>query len=234
MTADRPRFRAADPSSVLAAVSERQLDELLEHARPRRYEAGATVFREGRPSNSVVLLETGRVKVVTLSKEGREVLLAIRGPGDVIGELGALDGRARSATVTALDDLETLTVPASAFRAMLARDGRLALRLFGTITRRLRDADRKRLEFGSLDTSTRLALRLLEMVHRFGEPGDDGIDITLRLTQEELAQWVGASKKAVTKALGEFRDRGLITTGRRRITVLDRAALEEYVERAGV
>lgn len=233
MTTDRDRFHAVDPSSVLAAASTRQWDELFEHARPRRYEAGATVFQEGRPSDSVVLLKTGLVKVVTLSQEGQEVLLAIRGPGDVVGEMGALDGGARSATVTALHDVEVLTVPASAFRAMLKKDGRLALLLVATVTRRLRDADRKRLEFGSLDTSTRLALRLLEMVNRFGEYGDDGIDTTLRLTQEELATWVGASTKAVTKALREFRDRGLVTTGRRQITVIDRAALEEYVERSG-
>ncbi|HVQ98507.1 MAG TPA: helix-turn-helix domain-containing protein, partial [Mycobacterium sp.] len=94
----------------------------------------------------------------------------------------------------------------------------LLLRIF---TGRLRDADRKRVEFGVYDTMSRVAHRLVELAERFGEPTEAGILITLPFTQHELAGWVGASREAVAKALRTFRARGYLQTQRRTVTVLD-------------
>jgi CRP-like cAMP-binding protein len=93
------------------------------------------------------------------------------------------------------------------------------------MTRKLRDADRKRVEFGAYDTPGRVARRLLELVDRYGENEGDNVRISLSLTQDELAGWTGSSREAVSKALREFRDRGWVTTGRRSIIVLDVDAL---------
>lgn len=218
------------PSAILAALNEQQLRELLRQGHHEHHEAGSVLFREGTASGTVVLLNDGRVKITSVTEDGQEALLAIRGPGDVLGELGALDGTPRSATVTAVDDVDALVVPARAFRSLVRRDGRLALEILQIVNDRLRDADRKRVEFGALDTPNRVALRLLELARRYGQPAGDATDITLPLTQDELAGWVGSSREALTKALRTFRDRGWIETGRRQITILDENALRRYTQ----
>lgn len=225
--------RGPHPSSILAAVDDQQLRELFREARRERHGAGSILFREGAGSSSVVLVQQGRVKVTCLTEDGREVLLAIRGPGDVLGELGALDDHPRSATVTAVDEVEVVVIPAGTFRAVVERDGRLALRILRTVNDRLRDADRKRVEFGAVDTPTRVALRLLELSRRYGDTDRGGTDIALPLTQEELAGWVGSSREAVTKALRTFRERGWIETGRKQIAILDEESLRRFTRHEG-
>jgi CRP-like cAMP-binding protein len=96
-----------------------------------------------------------------------------------------------------------------------------------TLTGKLRDADRKRIEFGAYDTTGRVAARLVEMAERFGEPSEDGVAIALPFTQDELAGWTGASREAVSKALGALRTAGWIRTSRMRVVVRDLAALRE-------
>lgn len=220
-------------STILAALPAPTLRELFEQGRTAHFEAGSVLFREGSDSTTVVLIRHGQTKITCLTEDGRETLLAILGPGDVLGELGALDGSPRSATVTALDDVEVLVVPAAAFRDLVERDGRVALTVLRIVNGRLRDADRKRVEFGALDTATRLALRLLELAGRYGEADAHGHRIALPLTQDELAGLVGSSREAVTKALRRFRDEGWVDTGRRRVTVLDGPGLRRFAEDGG-
>jgi CRP/FNR family transcriptional regulator, cyclic AMP receptor protein len=99
--------------------------------------------------------------------------------------------------------------------------------LLKLLAHRLRDADRKRIEFASLDTQGRVAARIVELSARFGQPRPDGsVLITLPLSQEQLATWVGSSREATAKALGQLRERGLVETGRRRLTVVDLRALQ--------
>lgn len=224
---------APHPSSFLAALEPRNLRGLLSQARRQRFDAGATLFREGTGAASVVLLERGRVKVTRITEDGRETILGIRGPGEVLGELGALDGNPSSATVTALDDVDALVIPATAFRALVERDGRVALRILRVVSGRLRDADRERVEFGALDVTTRLASRLLELAGRYGEPTEGGTHLALALTQEELAGLVGCSREAVSKALRSLRDEGWVATGRRRLTILDEEALRRFTRSPG-
>lgn len=225
------RYRPLDPETALAAVWGPRLRALVHDGRRHRYEPGATVFHEGDRAGSVVVLERGRVKVTHMSENGRDTLLAVRGRGEVLGELAVLDGGPRSATVTALEPVVALVLPGAAFRAVLEGDGRLGLAVLRILDGRLREADRTRVEFAALDASTRLALRLLELSDRDGDLAADGTGTGLALTQDELAAWVGASREAVTKALRTFREQGWIATGRRRITVLDDAALRRHVER---
>ncbi len=180
---------------------------------------------EGEASDHVVVLLAGRAKVSSYTADGKEVVLAVRGPGELIGELSALDEGARSATVSALEPIEALIIPSERFVAFLSDHVRLAILMLQTTIRRLRDSDRKRVEFGAYDTPGRVARRLLELVDRYGEGDGSVMRIDLSLTQDELAGWTGSSREAVSKALREFRDRGWIETGRRSIKVLDVAAL---------
>lgn len=191
----------------------------------RKFSRGSILFRGGEPPENVILVISGRVKISSLTREGREVVLAVSGPGDILGEVSALDGEARSATATALDQLEALVIDAEEFRKFLETNPRVALEITKRLAQRLRDADRDRIQFSAFDTVGRVAGRLIELAERFGESMDGSLRISLPLSQLELAGWAGASREAVSKALQVLRSRGLIATHRRTIEILDLEAL---------
>jgi CRP/FNR family transcriptional regulator, cyclic AMP receptor protein len=217
---------ADDPAiGFLGVLDPEQLHTLHEHGINRRFRKGQAIFHEGGTSDRVVILLKGRVKVSTTTDEGKEIILAFRGPGDMLGELSAIDGEPRSASVEAIEPVEALALAATDFRSFLIAHPDVALLLLRMMSRRLRDADRKRVEFGTHDTVGRVAARLVELAERYGEPAARGIRVGLPLSQEELASWTGASREAVSKALGTLRKVGWVITERRRITVLDIEAL---------
>jgi CRP/FNR family transcriptional regulator, cyclic AMP receptor protein len=208
-----------------ASLSTDELEDLISRGVRRPFRRGSFIMTEGEASDHVVVLLSGRAKVSSYTADGKEVVLAVRGPGELLGDFSALDEGARSATVAALEAIEALVIPADRFKLYLEDHPRLAVLLLQTWSRRVRDADRKRVEFGAYDTPGRVARRLIELVERYGEGDGQMVRISLSLTQDELAGWTGASREAVSKALREFRDRGWISTGRRAITVLDVEAL---------
>jgi CRP-like cAMP-binding protein len=206
-----------------ATVTSDEYKDLITRGVRRPFRRGAFLMTEGEASDHVIVLISGRAKVSSYTQDGKEVVLAVRGPGELLGELSAVDGNPRSATVSALEPIEALIVRSEQFVEFLTDHPRLAIQLLQSTIRRLRDSDRKRIEFGAYDTPARVARRLLELVDRYGEAEaeDRSVRISLSLTQDELAGWTGSSREAVSKALREFRDRGWITTGRRAIVVLD-------------
>ena len=209
------------PEQFLPGLSPTERNELFALGRRQWWPRGATLFTEGdRPGNVVILLY-GRAKVYSLAEHGTEVVLALRGPGALLGELSAVDGAPRAASVQAMERIEALVVPLAAFTGFLRAYPDVALRMVRMIVARLRDADRKRVEFGTYDTLGRVALRLVELAERFGSSVDGRIRIDLPFTQEELAGWIGASREAVTKALRSLRDQGVIETRRTAVSVLD-------------
>jgi CRP/FNR family cyclic AMP-dependent transcriptional regulator len=218
----------AVPAAFADALEPDELAELRGAASTRRYPRGDTLFHHGDEAGSVLLLVSGHVKVAEVTAEGREVILAFPGPGDLVGELAAIDGEPRSGTVRALDDVEALVISGDAFRAFLERRPRVALVLLRTVTGRLRTADRQRVDYAVHDVVGRLALRLVELCDRFGAEEERGVRIGLALTQDELAAWAGASREAVAKAMHLLRNLGWIETDRRRVVVLDLPALRRY------
>jgi len=209
-------------------LSEGDLDALRAAGRRRRFPRGSILVLEGSDPEEVLLLESGRVKVGYETADGREVLLAVRGPGAVLGELSALDGEPRVATVTAIEDVEATTVSVSGFHEFLRGRPDATLSLLRTLTRRLRESDRKRVEFAAWDTVGRVARLLLELAAEHGEELADGggVRINLPLSQQELAAWTASSREAVNKALRALRARGWVTTHRRAIVILDIRALQ--------
>jgi CRP/FNR family transcriptional regulator, cyclic AMP receptor protein len=194
-------------------------------ARRRDYRRGTVLMREADRSDWVFVIRSGRVKVSVDTASGTEVVLAVRGPGALLGEFSALDREPRSATVTALEPVSGLIVPLAEFEAFLQAHGRVAYLLMRTVIGRLRDSDRKRIEFGAYDTIGRVAARLVEMAERFGQPSPEGLKIALPFSQDELAGWIGASREAVSKALGVLRKAGTIRTSRMSVVVKDLADL---------
>jgi CRP-like cAMP-binding protein len=186
-----------------------------------RYRSGGAVFVEGEGSGSVSVVLEGRVKVYSTAASGRGALLAIRRPGDLLGEFAVIDDRPRSASARAMEPVVLLTIAADRFLTLVDEEPGIALPLLRSVVAKLREADRIRTQFASQDVSARLAARLAELAADYGVPEDGGIRIDLPITQLELAEWVGGSREAVTKALHALRNRGLVETGRRTITVRD-------------
>jgi CRP/FNR family transcriptional regulator, cyclic AMP receptor protein len=187
----------------------------------RRFDAGAALFLEGDLGGNVMIVRSGHVKVYASNRDGPGVVLAVRGPGEVLGDLSAIDGKARSAGGTAIDPVEVQVITAHDFRAYLAETPGAGLALLRVIIRRMRASDRLRVEYGERDTLGRVAMRLLELAETSGEALDDKIRITVPLTQDDLAGWVAASREAVARALASLRKRGIVTTARREITIVD-------------
>lgn len=215
----------AEAGEFLSMLTPDETQALKAAGRPRRWERGEVVMTEGDTSDWVLLLLDGRVKVSSHTSGGTEVVLAVRGPGGLVGEMSAIDGSARSATVTALEPVGGVVV--RDFAGFLRAHGRVAVLLLQLVTERLRDSDRKRIEYGAFDTTGRVATRLVELAERYGEPTNSGLRVSLPLSQDELAGWTGASREAVSKALRTLRDRGLIETGRRRVMVHDLEGLRK-------
>jgi CRP/FNR family cyclic AMP-dependent transcriptional regulator len=206
-------------------LSENEWRTLETAGRSRRFRARQRLFREGEPGDHVLAIRSGRVKVSVQTRSGREILLAVKEPGELVGELSVIDGRPRSATATALDPVDALVVPAPAFAAFVEGHPRIAVRLLRTLAAQIRDADRQSVDRDTGDITCRVARRLVDLAKRLGEHRGSGVEITLALGQDDLAAWVGATREATSRALGRLRAEGALTTGRQRIVLTDLAAL---------
>jgi CRP/FNR family cyclic AMP-dependent transcriptional regulator len=216
------------PRGFLGALSAEEADALRSRGIPRKFVRGTALFHERQSPDRVMVVTSGSVKLTSMSDDGKEALLALRGPGDLLGEMGAFDGEPRSASAIALDDVEALVIPVADFKNFLEQHPGAALAILAMLATRLRDADRKRLEFTARDSMSRVAARIVELSERFGEAREGTIRIELPISQEELAGWTGCSRDSVVKALQGMRGLGWIATERRCITVLDLDALRRH------
>jgi CRP/FNR family cyclic AMP-dependent transcriptional regulator len=214
-------------TGFLAELGPEHLEALRARGWRRRFNRGSTLFEEGAGSEQVMIVLNGRVKISHFTADGREIILAVRGPGELLGELSAIDQEPRSATALAAETVEALVMTVEDFQQYISSTPRAAMVMLVGLVRRLREADRKRIEFAAYDTVGRVALRLLDLAREFGEKEGRGsaVRITVPLSQQELAGLIGASREAVSKALQHLRTRGWIETQRRGISILDPDAL---------
>jgi CRP/FNR family transcriptional regulator, cyclic AMP receptor protein len=205
----------------LSVLDDADQAALLDVARARRYDAGDVIVRQGARTREVHVLLEGRAAVVRTTPEGREVLLALRGPGDTLGELAAFDPAPRLATVTALEPLRSLAIDGQRFVGFLTDRPRAMLAMLRLLARRNRESDRRLVDTRVEEALTRLARHLLELGARYGAASADGLELDVPLSQQQLAAWVGVSREAVSAGLRTLREQGAVATGRMRITLLD-------------
>lgn len=184
-----------------------------------RFATRQTLLHEQEPSAHILLLLTGWTKVTASAPSGYEALLALRGPGDIVGESAALTGRARSAHVSALEEVRAIAVERDTFTRFLHASPQVAMALLSLVSDRSRAADRRRLEFASMTVRERFAALLLELARVHGHRTEHGIELRVPLSKQELAGSVGASREMVQRLLKELRDRGAVLTGRRTLTL---------------
>jgi CRP/FNR family cyclic AMP-dependent transcriptional regulator len=219
------RVTAVAPETFLASLNGDEREALNGLGVRRSFPRGAVLMFQNEPDARVMLLLAGRVKVTRVDHDGHELLLSIRDPGDVLGELSLIDGLPRVATVTALEPVEVLVTAAETFRLHLESTPRVAVALLEVVSRRFRETTLKRSQFSASDTMGRLAARIVELAERYGEPSDEGVAVTSPLSREDLAAWTGASRAGVAHALQGLRELGWVHTERRALLVRDLPAL---------
>jgi len=228
--------RLAKPVSgtFLDQLSDADQMDLLRFGQPRSFRRGASIVIQGDRSDAVFVLLRGRVKVSLDTIDGHEIVLAVLRPGDLVGEFEVIekDGGPRTATNVALESVESWKLSGDRFRSFLESHSQAGLVLLRSIIHRLRAADQRRTDSGSQGTVGRLAKLLVELAEEHGQPTSTGVDIDIPLTQQELASLISVSRESVVRALRSLRSRGLVTTGRRRITIHDLRGLADRVDDA--
>jgi CRP/FNR family cyclic AMP-dependent transcriptional regulator len=205
--------------ALLGFLADADRDYLLARGVRRRFRANDFVLMEGDPSDHVHVLVSGWVRVSTIVEDGREVLFALRGPGEVLGELAAVSGHPRTASVRAIEPCTVYQLTGAQFVAALRARPEIALATIKTVAVRLRNAESARVDSAAFDVSRRVAVHLVRLAEEHGRTVAGGVVIEAALSQADIAAQVGAARRTVARALGVLRDRGIVETGRRRILV---------------
>lgn len=220
-----PGLRSLIPSEAWQA--------LLAQGTTRHFEAGEVLLRQGDPGTHVLLLTAGYVKVLRLEPDGSTILLAVRGPDELLGELAVLDGTVRSATAIALRPSLTFVLSRTAFESVIARFG-LQNVLLRHLLARYREGEEIRTQLSSSPAQDRVVRMLVRLSQALPQtPGATEPVLDLGLSQEELGTAVGLSRSAVAAELARLRDGGLVATSRRRIVIRDLGALRRLAGAIG-
>jgi CRP/FNR family transcriptional regulator/CRP/FNR family cyclic AMP-dependent transcriptional regulator len=172
------------------------------------------LFHEGDVGHALYILRSGWVKIVMIAPDGEETLLQVHGPGGCVGEMSLLDGEPRCATAVALDRVEALLLYREEFLSLLMRTPRMLHSVIGRLTGMTRRLSGQIQESGLLDLRGRLARRLLDLAEQYGEPAPEGIRLSVRLTQQELAQMIGGTRSHVNRHLRRFQSQGILTVAK--------------------
>ena len=207
---------------LFSGLQREEIQRFAELTRERAYPKGSVILFQDDPGDSLFVLRAGRVKVVLIGEDGREVILGVLEPGAHFGELALIDDQPRSAHVIAMEDAQLLVLRREDFKRRVEANPTVAWALLTELSRRLRRADVKIGGLVLLDVPGRIARLLLDLADESGSE-----QIEKPLTHQTIAQMIGASRETVSRAMKDFQDAGLIRVERRRISIGDRDALEK-------
>lgn len=223
MTADDPV-----PESFLSYLESADRDFLLDRGLTRKLPADTALMHEGDPTNHVLVLLSGWVRVYRTTQDGQVILFALRGPGDVIGDLAALLGWPRTATVDSLQDIGFVQFRHDEFLACLHDRPGVGVALLKQMAVRLRDSEAARVDYATMDVAQRVAALLVHLADVHGTTTPAGVAVRMPLTQQDIANRIGGSRRAVARAIATFRERGLVSTGRRMFVVAEPDVLRSF------
>jgi CRP/FNR family cyclic AMP-dependent transcriptional regulator len=209
-------FQGVDADDVEALASE---FDIIEASR------GQVLFHEGEPGDSLYIVLSGKVKLGRRATDGRENLVAVMGPSDQFGELSLFDPGPRTATAVVVTDGRIARLPKAALQKWVEERPTIALQLLRVVARRLRRTNTMLADLIFVDVPGRVAKQLLQLAQKFGSVEGGHLRVTHDLTQEELAQLVGASRETVNKALAYFAARGWLRLEGKSVVILDRERL---------
>jgi len=199
-------------TDLLSDLPERLSSSLLANAKPVKLAADEVLFLAGDPGDGCYRLEEGLLKVSMLSPSGAERILAILGPGAIVGDMAMIDGRPRSASVSALRDCKLSFVSRSVFESVAAKNPEIYKHLLNMLAARLRDTDQVVAAGTFLPVKGRVARALLDLAKAFGNEVDGGrIVIRQKLSQSDVAAMAGIARENVSRILNEWMRLKLIT-----------------------
>ena len=193
---------------------------------PLSLKRGEVLFNEGDDGNQLYVVTEGKIKLGRTSPDGRENLLTIMGPSDMFGELSIFDPGPRTSTATTVTEVTVQSLSHEALTPVLSSHAEVALALLNQLAGRLRRTNEVVGDLVFSDVPGRVAKALLDLASRFGRKAEDGVHVNHDLTQEELAQLVGASRETVNKALADFASRGWLRLEPRSVVILDLERLQ--------
>lgn len=214
-------------SGIFQGVAPDAASALIAQLQQISFRRGHTVFVEGEPGDRLYIIIEGKVKIGRRTADGRESLITVMGPSDMFGELALFDPGPRTSTVTALTDLKAVSMDREALHAWVMGRPEIAEQLLRVLARRLRRTNSALSDLIFTDVPGRVAKQLLDIAMRFGKQEGNVLHVTHELTQEELAQLVGASRETVNKALSDFAQRGWIKLQGKTILIYDSARLAQ-------
>lgn len=217
-------FRALDDETLL---------QLVARAHRRRFAAGQVIFRIGSPGQSMMAVLTGIVRITVPSPDGKEIVLAELGSGEVLGEMALLDGKDRTADAVAHTNCDLLVLERRDMLLFLERHPGIAIKLLELLCDRLRRADEQIGEIAFLDLPTRLAKALLRVSGVGATPGGGRV-AKLSLSQRALANMIGSTRESVNRCLRDWQRRGIVDLDEGWIILRDTAALTEIGGSAGL
>lgn len=206
---------------LFAELNDQSYLAVRERMQESTYRRGEEIFREGTPGDRLYVIGAGKVKLGHTAPDGREHLLAILGPGEILGEVSLYDPGPRTATATALAKTVVVELQHTDLLRVLDARPEISQHLLRSLAIRLRRTNDKVSDLIFSDVPGRVARALLELGARFGQHTERGLRVTHDLTQEELAQLVGATRETVNKALAEFSSRGWLQLDGRSVILLD-------------
>lgn len=208
-------------SPLFASVDDDGAAALMELLTEQVVSKGGVLFHEGQPGDQLFLIIEGKVKLGHASADGRESLMAVLGPGEMFGELSLFDPGPRAASATALTEARVVRLDNAQLMPWLAGRPEVAASLLQALARRLRRTNEAMADLVFSDVPGRVAKALMELGEKFGTMVSGGLLVTHDMTQEEIAQLVGASRETVNKALADFAQRGWISLESRQVLILD-------------
>jgi CRP/FNR family transcriptional regulator, cyclic AMP receptor protein len=206
---------------LLEGLSAADAHVLRQHVRTLSVHRGERLFAEGDIGDQVYFMIEGKVKLTRAAPDGRENLISVHGPGEMFGELAMFDPTYRTASATAVTDARLAMLAHDDLRKSLDSSPAVAMHLLKALAQRLRRITEINANLVFTDVPGRVAKALLELSGKFGVQTDDGLQVNHDLTQEELAQLVGASRETVNKALADFAARGWIQLSAKSVLLLD-------------
>jgi CRP-like cAMP-binding protein len=215
--------------SLFSMLDAKELSALAAASHAKHLRAGDELCHKGDAGSQIYVIVSGRLKAMTTSANGDDVVFSIMGPGETVGELAMLSGRPRSASVVAIDDCELIALERREFVPFLRAHPEASIKLLERLARRLEHISELVEDTQFRNLPGRLAKRLLELGERYGAAGPDGLRIELRLSQAALGTLVATSRESVNKQLRAWADAGLVSTDHGIVTLRDPPALEELV-----
>lgn len=210
---------------LFAALDDDAGEALRGAMKHENFARGDVVFDEGDPGDKLYAVVEGKIKLARTAPDGRENLQAVLGPGEMFGELSLFDPKPRTAGAVAVTDSVLASLAHDALRPWITGRPDVAVQLLQALAQRLRRTNDVLADLVFSDVPSRVAKALLGLAERFGQPIPEGLHVAHDLTQEELAQLVGASRETVNKALADFSSRGWIRIESRAVVIKDMEGL---------